>query len=248
MKLRNALSYMLMLSLLALLTACGSGGGSGSASGVKASINFANKAAFNYTVNDINMVDIWAIGLTTMSQESASVSQADLQDGKKSATLNYLNPGEKYLIRVIATDDNHKVIYSGQKVFDYAGSSDSVTIDCYSMDGFENVEELYSRGMASNSGLAGDEQIYISIHASEGWAISSGINYTLNGYFAANKDNINMFDVFFITTDSSGTNVESTATGTMNAITGAANGTGVDLNTPNEPFSWWLKPFVQQTP
>lgn len=246
MKLRTALSYILMFSLLALLTACGSGGGAGTANGVKTSINFANKAS----IDRIHYIEVVAVPFNGGQEIWPENGKGwDPESSPNKATLN-LSPNEKYLIRVIAIDDSNKnkVIYSGQKVFEYTGSEQEVTINCYSMDGFDGVEKLYKDSNEKLNASTQDGNMFgLSFNTHEGWL--SGKDETngffLDAYLAASSVS-GEFDMFVITTDSVSQAVESTATGTMNANTGAASGTGIDHTDHDKSFNWWFKPFVNQ--
>lgn len=237
MKLRTALSYILMFSLLALLTACGSSG-DGTVSASKVSVKIHKASA------SIHRLEVFGYPIDGGKFGDKQVLPEDLENNIRSATLD-LDYDKKYLIRVLAYDDNSVVVYSGQKVFTPSTSNNEVTIDCYSMDGFDKVSELYEDLIAETQ----DGTIPgLSFFTHEG--IISGTNtvhqYIFEIYLAANKDSVNTFDVFFIATDSSSTNVESTATGTMNANTGAASGTGIDHTDHDKSFNWWFKPFVNQ--
>lgn len=183
MKLRALLAYVLMFSMLVLLSACGGGGTSGSAGPAKTAIK-VNFHSQNGAVAKASISDIHFIEVDALSQYGDQQSTAGHLDGELSfnnSNGNELQDNEIYTFQVTAIDSDWNTIYSGLAVQKMNPGQNEVVINCYETSGFDAfADSTYELG------FGGSTEFEFSVDKEHGAVTGQRQDGTsINGYVAA---------------------------------------------------------------
>lgn len=232
MKIFTMLKYLMLVLTLGLLAACSGGGAnttstSASASKVSLQLDFVKANVSKASVTDIHSLVLQVIPANSSSNTPAPIDLTPYMTGssKQPVTIPNLTDNETYLFRVVASNNSGTIIYTGQSTALLLPGSNAVNLTCYEMNGFDAVAGSYF-GSSSFDPSSVDT---FNINASGIGSRTSSSSWSMHLYLSATATS-GVYAVNFFNRNTNGI-IEDIGSGTLNAATGSASGTGIEPST-----------------